>query len=204
MSDARIFTPLPRRSPRSSRPWRGRQTPARRAGARRRRRDGAATPSAARTAAASASGAPGGTSQPVTPSSTSSRMPPTAVATTGRAAAIASIAADGSPSNRDGNTKRSARARRAATSVRLPSRWTRSVRPARVTASSSDARSGPSPTRTKCTDGSTMPAAAIRSSRPFCGCRRATVTHTRADAGTPSAERSAGDASVNGARSMPS
>ena len=58
---------------------------------------------------AKASASRGGTSQPVFPSSINSGTPPTEVATTGRPAAMASRAAIGKPSSRDGITKTSQR-----------------------------------------------------------------------------------------------
>ena len=67
---------------------------------------------------ASARASPVAASSPVRPSSMSSRIPPTADATIGRPAAIASITAFGSASERDGSTKMSASASRSATSSR--------------------------------------------------------------------------------------
>ena len=60
---------------------------------------------------------PGATRWPLTPSSTSSETPPTAVATTGRPAAIASISTTGTPSAKEGSTSASEAASVAATSA---------------------------------------------------------------------------------------
>ena len=74
-------------------------------------------------------GSPDGTSMPVTPSITASGVPPTAVATTGRACAMASSTTSGRPSAKDGRTSASARVSREARSSRRPRKRTRPARP---------------------------------------------------------------------------
>jgi len=78
------------------------------------------------------------TSRPVSPSTTTSGTPPTALATTGRPAAIASRIEIGIPSESDESTKTSARASRSGTSLHSPSSVTPSM-PSRNSAC------GPSP-----------------------------------------------------------
>src|SRR5579885_1732308 len=94
----------------------------------------------------SAAASPGGTRSPVTSSTTTSASPPTRLATTGRPAAIASNAANPTPSCREGSATTSAAARHAATSVRNPTK--RTALPSDAAARPSASRSLPSPQTT--------------------------------------------------------
>ena len=107
---SRFITPPRRRAQRNGRPWPAPRTSPRPGAEPRRRHPRRRRPTPARMASASAAGSPGGTNHPDVPCSTSSATPPTSVATIGRPAAIASMTAEGSPSNRDGRANTSARA----------------------------------------------------------------------------------------------
>src|SRR5207245_375324 len=95
---------------------------------------------------ASAPGFPGGTSTPAPPARTS-HVPPTAVATTGRRAAIASRRALDIPSAFEGRTKTSMAASARRTSASLPVKRTISATPSSAAWRTSSARRGPALTR---------------------------------------------------------
>ncbi len=134
---------------------------------------------------ARATGSLAGTSIPVSPSTTASVFPPTAVATTGRAAAPASITALLNPSACEGTATTSIRGRSAGTSVRSPSRWTVSEQPSSRASVSTPRRcsSEAPPTITRRAWGtSPRPCgqARTRSRCPLMGCSRPTDPTTRA------------------------
>jgi hypothetical protein len=96
-------------------------------------------------ASPSAAGAEGGTTSPVRPSATTSAVPPTRVATTGRAARIASSSVTDKPSRTDESTNTSDAASSSATSSLGPRNRTASSSPSRDVCARSSASSGPLP-----------------------------------------------------------
>ncbi len=96
---------------------------------------------------ARASASPGGT---MSSGGRSSGMPPTVEPRQGRARAMASIIARGSPSCRDGSRKRSARSsssRMGSPDASCPRKWTLAAMPSRAARSANAGRCWPSPTR---------------------------------------------------------
>ena len=115
------------------------------------------------------------TSRPVTPSITTSGVPPTAVATTGRPAAISSNTTTGSPSVCEDEAARSHAGSTRSKSLRKPANTKRPCKPRSAIRFVRFSRSGPSPKRTKPAPGSwaaTSAAASISRSKPFSGLSR--------------------------------
>ncbi len=140
---------------------------------------------------ASRPGFPGGTSTPAPPSRTSC-VPPTAVATTGRRAAMASRRALDIPSAFEGRTKTSMAASGRRTSASIPVKRTISATPSAAASRASAARSGPAPTMTTCGRSPFAGPSMVRAARRKCSCplrdsRRPTVPTTGRWGSRPSA-----------------
>ena len=126
--------------------------------------------------------------------------------THGTPLAWASTSVIGAPSYRDGSTSASSAAMTDGMSSRAPASVTRSPRPSRTTAAATPGRSGPSPTRTRCTASCRSAHTRATSTRRcwfFTGTKRPTCPTRRMSSGSPSSARSPPGASRKRVMSMP-